>query len=75
MADGDWRESKHYGGKIAWFNGFLYRLTNPRRAEYMVEFGGEFFRQWKSVGTASSRIEAEAMCLIHSEEQRNEQTS
>lgn len=67
MSSVDWRNSKYYEGKVAWFNGTLYRVTKINNNNYELESGGNFYKQWAHVGNASSMREAEDVCRIHSE--------
>lgn len=67
MASVEWRQSKFYGGKVAWFNGTLYRVTKINDRKYAIDHGGNFYNIWKALGEASSMREAEDMCSIHSE--------
>lgn len=63
--DTEWRTSAFYGGDVAWFNGVLYRINRITARKFEVAYGGHFYRQWKDVGMALSRAEAESMCELH----------
>lgn len=64
----DWNYLAYYGGNVAWCKGNMYRLTEIHKRKWVIEVGGNFFRQWEDVGEASSKREAEEMIELHAEE-------
>lgn len=69
----DWQYMAYYGGDVAWAGkgdkATLYRLTKIHNRKWLIEHGGNFFRQWTELGEASSKEEAEAMVFIHASDE------